>query len=111
MYILLLVTTSCIFYSMAKCQSCSQGKCEQKYENRDKSRQMQDLTISGIIGAVTGPIGLGGASATASKASKVGTEGIKQGAVKFGCRAAVGAVSGATVHDGNVIPSSHSRHV
>ncbi len=39
---------------------------------------VKDLALSGTIGAVTGPIGLGGASATASMASKVGTEGIKQ---------------------------------
>ena len=56
---------------------------------------VKDVVIGGTIGAVTGPIGMGGASVTTSIASKVGTEGVKQGAVKLGCRAAVGAVSGA----------------
>ena len=55
----------------------------------------KDLAIGTIVGAATGPIGLGGASATATIASKVGTEGVKQGAIKFCCRTAVGAVSGA----------------
>lgn len=57
---------------------------------------IKDLAIGGTVGAITGPIGVGGASVTTSMASKVGTEGVKQGAVKFGCRTAVGAVSGAT---------------
>ena len=35
---------------------------------------VKDLALGGTIGAVTGSIGLGGASATASIASKVGTE-------------------------------------
>ena len=56
---------------------------------------VKNVVIGGTIGAVTGPIGMGGASVTTSIASKVGTEGVKQGAVKLGCRAAVGAVSGA----------------
>jgi len=56
----------------------------------------KDVAIGGTIGAITGPIGAGGASATTSIASKVGTEGIKQGAVKLAGRTAVGAVSGAT---------------
>ena len=55
----------------------------------------KDVAIGGTIGAVTGPIGLGGTSVTTAIASKVGTEVGKQGAVKFFCRTVVGAVSGA----------------
>ena len=54
----------------------------------------KDVAIGGTIGAITGPIGAGGASATTSIASKVGTEGIKQGAVKLAGRTAVIAVFG-----------------
>ena len=50
---------------------------------------VKDVAIGYTIRAVTGHIGLGGASATASIASKVGTEFGKQGAVKFVCRTAV----------------------
>ena len=56
----------------------------------------KDVAIGGTIGAVTGPIGLGGTSVTTAIASKVGTEVGKQGAVKFFCRTVVGAVSGVT---------------
>ena len=56
----------------------------------------KDLVVGGTVGAVTGPITLGGAIATTSIASKVGSEGVKQGVVKLGCHAAVGAMSGAT---------------
>ena len=56
----------------------------------------KNVAIGGTIGAVTGPIGLGCTSVTTAIASKVGTEVGKQGTVKFFCRTAVGAVSGAT---------------
>ena len=72
---------------------------------------VKDVAIGGTIGAVTGPIGLGGASATASIASKVGTEVGKQGAVKFGCRTAVGAVSGATASAIQEVAEATSRKV
>ncbi|XP_057368150.1 uncharacterized protein LOC130689142 [Daphnia carinata] len=57
---------------------------------------VKDLAIGGTVGAITGGIGAGGASVTTSIASKVGTESLKQGAVKLGCRTVVGAVSGGT---------------
>ena len=72
---------------------------------------IKDVAIGGTIGAVTGPIGLGGASATASIASKVGTEVGKQGAVKFGCRTVVGAVSGATASAIQEVAEATSRKV
>lgn len=65
-------------------------------ERMTGAEYVKDLAIGGTVGAVTGPIGAGGASATTSIASQVGTEGIKQGAVKLACRTAIGAVSGAT---------------
>ena len=55
----------------------------------------KDLALGATVGAITGPIGAGGASATTSIAAKVGTEGVKQGAVKLACRAGFGAASGA----------------
>ena len=55
----------------------------------------KDLALGASVGAITGPIGAGGASATTSIAAKVGTEGVKQGAVKLACRTVVGAASGA----------------
>jgi len=57
---------------------------------------VKEVAIGGGIGVLTAGISAGGASITTSIASKVGTEGINQGAVKLVCRSAVGAVAGAT---------------
>ena len=60
---------------------------------------VKDVAIGGTIGAVTGPIGLGGASATASIASKVGTEFGKRSRpirLSHGGRAVSGATASKT---------------
>jgi len=49
----------------------------------------KDVAIGVTISAIIGPIGAVGTSRTTSIASKVGTEGVKQGAVKLAGRTAV----------------------
>lgn len=56
---------------------------------------VKDVAIGGTIGAITGPIGALGATATNSIATKAVEIGIKQGVTKFVCRTGIGAVTGA----------------